>query len=446
MGIRLPAGRPPPDWRLEFMDVKLPKVGDAADSGTVATVLVQVGDTVAVDQTILELEQEKAVAPIRSPYAGKVTAVHVKEGDKISVGARLVSVDGGAGEAAPAAAPVKSPAKALAPRPPIEEDSESDLEEALPADSAEEGPEPAASPYVRKVARELGLKLSRVKGSARGGRVLMSDLARYIERLERGVSRAGRHADEPKGMVFAPVNQDFSLFGAVASEPLSPLRKIIAARMVENSASIPHVTQFDEADLSQIERLRAQYKGAYEKAGAKLTPTPFILKALVSTLKRHPKFNASVNEVAETLVLKHHYHLGIAVDTDAGLLVPVLRDADRKSLLEIAQELASIAEKARDRKLGPDEMKGGTFTISNQGAIGGGHFTPIINKPEVAILGIGKASLKPVVTPDGRIEARPMLPLTVSYDHRVIDGGAAARFMVDLIKALEAFPEDSVKL
>ncbi|HRI11921.1 MAG TPA: 2-oxo acid dehydrogenase subunit E2 [Verrucomicrobiota bacterium] len=428
------------------MDVKLPKVGDAADSGTVATVLVQVGDTVAVDQTILELEQEKAVAPIRSPYAGKVTAVHVKEGDKISVGARLVSVDGGAGEAAPAAAPVKSPAKALAPRPPIEEDSESDLEEALPADSAEEGPEPAASPYVRKVARELGLKLSRVKGSARGGRVLMSDLARYIERLERGVSRAGRHADEPKGMVFAPVNQDFSLFGAVASEPLSPLRKIIAARMVENSASIPHVTQFDEADLSQIERLRAQYKGAYEKAGAKLTPTPFILKALVSTLKRHPKFNASVNEVAETLVLKHHYHLGIAVDTDAGLLVPVLRDADRKSLLEIAQELASIAEKARDRKLGPDEMKGGTFTISNQGAIGGGHFTPIINKPEVAILGIGKASLKPVVTPDGRIEARPMLPLTVSYDHRVIDGGAAARFMVDLIKALEAFPEDSVKL
>jgi pyruvate dehydrogenase E2 component (dihydrolipoamide acetyltransferase) len=313
-------------------------------------------------------------------------------------------------------------------------------------DDGPDGPEPAASPYVRKVARELGIKLGRVAGSGPGGRVVTTDLARYVARLERGIARAGRHADEPKGLVFAPVNQDFSLFGPVTSEPLSQLRKIISARMVENKVSLPHVTQFDEADMSRIEALRKQFKAAYEAAGAKLTPTPFIIKALVNALKKHPKFNASVNEVAETLVLKHYYHVGIAVDTEAGLLVPVLRDADKKSLLEIAKELAAIAEKARDRKVGADDMKGGTFTISNQGAIGGGHFTPIINKPEVAILGIGKTSLKPVVLADGKIEARPLMPLTVSYDHRVIDGGAAARFTVDLVKELQEFAVEAVAL
>jgi pyruvate dehydrogenase E2 component (dihydrolipoamide acetyltransferase) len=430
------------------MDVKLPKVGDAADSGTVATLLVKVGDTIAVDQTFLELEQEKAVAPIRSPYAGKITAIHVKEGDKISVGALLLSVDTGDGgvpaTAARSAAPAPTPAQAkTVKRAPVvveDEDEETTLED------MEEGPTPAAGPYVRKVARELGLRLSRIQGSGSGGRVLISDVARYIARLERGVARAGRHAEEPKGLVFPPVSQDFSLYGPVTSEPLSPLRKVIAARMVENSVSLPHVTQFDEADLTQIEALRKQHQAAYEKAGAKLTPTPFILQALVAALKQHPKFNASLNEVAETLVLKQYYHLGIAVDTEAGLLVPVLKDADKKSLLELATELAGIAGKARDRKLGADDMKGGTFTVSNQGAIGSGHFTPIINKPEVAILGLGRTTLKPRVMADGRIEARPLLPLTVSYDHRVIDGGSAARFMVDLVKGLQEFPEAAVRL
>lgn len=433
------------------MDVKLPKVGDAADSGTVATLLVKVGDVLTADQTILELEQEKAVAPIRTPVAGTVTAIHVKEGDKISVGARLISVE--SGKASPPSPPpasaapqasVPAPRPAARPAPAAEDEEGEDLPE--PDAGAEDGPEPAASPYVRKVARELGLRLSRVTGSGSGGRVLLSDLARYVARLEKGVARAGRHADEPRGLVFAPVSQDFSLFGPVTSQPLTALRKVIASRMVENAVSLPHVTQFDEADLSRIEALRAQYRPAYEAAGVRLTPTPFILKALVSALQKHPIFNASINEVAETLVLKHHYHLGIAVDTEAGLLVPVLRDADRKSLKQIAEELAAIAAKARDRKLGPDDMKGGTFTVSNQGAIGGGHFTPIINKPEVAILGLGRTALKPVVTAEGRIEARPMLPLTVSYDHRVIDGGTAARFTVDLVQALQGFPEDAVRL
>jgi len=433
------------------MDVKLPKVGDAADSGTVATLLVKVGDVVTADQTILELEQEKAVAPIRTPVAGKVTAIHVKEGDKISVGARLITVDSGdAPAAAPAPAAAAPKASALAARPAARPTAAAEVEEdddlPAPDDSADSGPDPAASPYVRKVARELGIRLSRVTGSGSGGRVLIADLARYVARLEKGVARAGRHAEEPRGLVFEPVSQDFSVFGPVTSQPLTTLRKVIASRMVENAVSLPHVTQFDEADLSRIEALRAQHRPSYEAAGVRLTPTPFILKALVSTLQKHPIFNASINEVAETLVLKHHYHLGIAVDTEAGLLVPVLRDADRKSLKQIAEELAAIAVKARDRKLGPDDMKGGTFTVSNQGAIGGGHFTPIINKPEVAILGLGRTALKPVVTDGGRIEARPMLPLTVSYDHRVIDGGTAARFTVDLVRALQEFPEDAARL
>ena len=428
------------------MDVRLPKIGDSADSGTVVSILVKAGDAITAGQTIIELEQEKAVAPIPSSAAGTVAEIRVKEGEKISVGAVILTLTGASGAAAaPAAAPAKAAAGAARParRAQVIEDDEDD---APLADAGDDGPVPAASPYVRKVARELGIPLSRVTGSEAGGRVVITDLARYISRLERAVARAGRYADEPKGLSFAPVSTDFSVFGPVVSEPLTELRKVIASRMVENSVSLPHVTQFDDVDLSRIEALRKQYKAAYEAVGARLTPTPFIIKALVSALKRHPRFNASVNEVAQTLVLKQYYPIGIAVDTDAGLLVPVLKDADKKSLLQIAQELTAIAEKARDRKVGADDMKGGTFTISNQGAIGGGHFTPIINKPESAILGIGKTALKPVVTADGKIEARPMMPITVSYDHRIIDGGSAARFTVELVKALQEFEETDVKL
>jgi pyruvate dehydrogenase E2 component (dihydrolipoamide acetyltransferase) len=429
------------------MDVRFPKIGEGAESGKIVSVLVKVGDTVTVGQTILELESEKAIAPIPSPSAGTITGIPVKEGDTISVGTVMLVLDGGAAPGtAPAPAktstPAPAPKAARRPAPAAEDDDDS-----IPADSqGEDGPVPAASPYVRKVARELGIRLSLVSGSGSGGRVVIEDLARYVSKLEFKVARAGRYTEEPKGLQFPLVSQDFSLFGPVVSEPLTQLRKVISARMVENSVTLPHVTQFDEVDMSGVEALRSKYKAAYEAAGAKLSPTPFLIRALVSTLQKHPKFNSSLNEVAETLVLKHYYHIGIAVDTDAGLLVPVLKDADKKSLLEIARELALIAGKARDRKIGADEMKGGTFTISNQGAIGGAHFTPIINKPEVAILGIGKTSLKPVVTREGKIEARPMMPITISYDHRVIDGGAAARFTVDLVRAIEGFDEASVKL
>ena len=424
------------------MDVRFPKIGDGAEGGKVVSVLVKAGDTITTGQTILELESEKAIAPIPSPATGTVASVRVKEGDTIAVGTLLLTLEGS--EAPPSAPPkAKAIAKKIAPQVTDDEESESD---AVTGDESDEGPTPAASPYVRKVARDLGIRLTRVRGSGSGGRVQLEDLARYVAKLETKVARAGRYAEGPQGLSFPLVNQDFGLYGPVTSEPLTALRKIISSRMLENKVTLPHVTQFDEADMTVIETLRNRHKAAYEAAGIKLTPTPFIIKALVGALQKHPKFNSSLNEVAEVLVLKHYFHIGIAVDTDSGLLVPVLKDADKKSLLEISRELALIAAKARDRKIGAEEMKGGTFTLSNQGAIGGSHFTPIINKPEVAILGLGKSHLKPIVTAEGKIEARLMMPLTISYDHRVIDGGAAARFTVDLVKAIEGFEEAAVKL
>jgi pyruvate dehydrogenase E2 component (dihydrolipoamide acetyltransferase) len=215
--------------------------------------------------------------------------------------------------------------------------------------------------------------------------------------------------------------------------------------MWESWNAIPHVTQFDDADFTRLNELRKKYAPAYEKKGAKLTLTPLVLKALVGTLKQHPIFNSSLDEAAQAIVFKDYFHIGIAVDTEQGLIVPVIRDADKKSVLELAKELEQLAQKARDRKVTAEELKGGTFTITNQGAIGSAHFTPIINKPEVAILGLGRGAMKPVAR-DGKVEVRMLTPLGLSYDHRVIDGGAAARFMVDLVVALQDFNEESIKL
>jgi pyruvate dehydrogenase E2 component (dihydrolipoamide acetyltransferase) len=223
------------------------------------------------------------------------------------------------------------------------------------------------------------------------------------------------------------------------------LRQVIARRMWENWNAIPHVTQFDEADFTRLNELRKKFAPAYEKKGVRLTLTPLVLRALVETLKKHPIFNSSLDETAPAIVFKEYFHIGVAVDTEQGLIVPVIRDVDKKSVLDLAKELEQLAQKARDRKVTAEELKGGTFTITNQGAIGGAHFTPIINKPETAILGLGRGALKPVVR-DGKIVVRLLTPLGLSYDHRVIDGGAAARFTVDLVKALENFEEATVAL
>src|SRR5437588_7729592 len=238
---------------------------------------------------------------------------------------------------------------------------------------------------------------------------------------------------------------DFSKWGPVSKKPLSPLRQVIARRMAENWSAVPRVTQFDEADITALMDLRKKYASAYQQKGAHLTLTSFALKVVVDLLKKHPIFNSSLDEAAHEIVAKEYYHIGVAVDTEAGLIVPVLRDADKKNLFDLSKELEELAKKARDRKVSADELKGGTFTISNQGGIGGAHFTPIVNKPEVAILGLGRGALKAVVR-ESKIEPRLMLPLAISYDHRLIDGGAAARFITDLLAALQDFPENDLKV
>jgi pyruvate dehydrogenase E2 component (dihydrolipoamide acetyltransferase) len=420
------------------MDVKLPKLGEGADSGVVVNVFVKEGDHVARDQAILELENEKAVASIPSTAAGVVTKIYVKAGDKISVGQRLISLNGGDPPVAAAATAVKRTAPEPEPETPAEEPA---------AEAGEEIPKPVAapvaSPSVRRLARELRIDLSRVRGSEAGGRIVTGDIRAYLARLQKA-------ADKPKVAAGTPARPaaeqiDFSKWGPVTKKPLSQLRQVIARRMWENWNAIPHVTQFDDADFTRLNELRKKYAPAYEKKGAKLTLTPLVLKALVETLKKHPIFNSSLDEVAQEVVFKEYFHIGIAVDTEQGLIVPVIRDVDKKSVLDLAKELEQLAQKARERKVTAEELKGGTFTITNQGAIGGAHFTPIINKPEVAILGLGRGAMKPVAR-DGKVEVRMMTPLGLSYDHRVIDGGAAARFMVDLVAALQDFKEEIVYL
>lgn len=430
------------------MDIKLPPLGEGADSGTVVNVFVKAGDTITKGQAILELENEKAIASIPADQSGTVTQVYVKAGDKISVGQRLLALAGG-GATAPAPAPTPV---ATAPVPAVAANVSSrtsPLSRAgLPAPEAEEefisSVEPAAAPTIRRLAQELGIDLRRVRGSEPGGRIVMTDLREYIQNQVRRAAEPKAAATAP-GAAPAAEPVDFSRWGPVTRQSLSPLRQVIARRMAESWLAVPRVTQFDEADITALNDLRKKFSPAYEKNGARLTLTPLLLKALVEVLKRHPLLNSSLDEAREELVLKHYYHIGLAVDTDAGLIVPVVRDVDHKSLLQLALEVEALAQKARDRKVSKEELRGGTFTVSNQGGIGGGAFTPIVNQPEVAILGLGRGALKPMVR-DGQIQPRLMLPLALSYNHRVIDGAVAARFVVDLVKALENFAEADIKL
>ncbi len=428
------------------MDLKLPHLGEGADSGTVVSLFVKEGDQITKDQPILELENEKAVASIPATASGTVTQIFVKPGEKISVGQRILALaEAGATEPPRAAKAEPAPkARTVAPEPaegPVEEE---ELEAEALVPESKPGLGVAAAPSIRKLARDLGLDLTRVRGSERGGRVVLEDVRAYIQRLQRLAAQPRTAAAAP-AIKPAPEQVDFSKWGPVTKKPLSPLRQVIARRMTENWTAVPRVTQFDEADITGLMELRKKYAAAYEQKGARLTLTSFALKAVVETLKKHPLLNSSLDEVAQEIVLKDYYHLGVAVDTEAGLIVPVIRDADKRDLVELSKELEDLAKKARERKVSAEELKGGTFTISNQGGIGSAHFTPIVNKPEVAILGLGRGTMKAVVRGD-KIEPRLMLPLALSYDHRVIDGAAAARFMVDLVQAFETFKEDEVKL
>lgn len=441
------------------MDLKLPNLGEGADSGTVVNLFVREGDQVSKDQPILELENEKAVATIPSTAAGKVTQIFVKAGDKLSVGQRILSLSETGERAAEKPASLKPEVVKSRPSPaemhtqPQDGVGQRDQDEERP-DEDHPSPAPssagiAASPSIRKMAGDLGIDLTRVRGSERGGRIVLADVRAYIQKLQRMAAQP-KPSSAPGGQAQpAPVQKqesiDFSKWGSISKKAFSPLRQVIARRMAENWNTIPHVTQFDEADVTALMALRSKYAKAYEQKGARLTLTGFALKIVAETLKKHPGFNSSLDEATQELVTKEYFHIGVAVDTEAGLIVPVIRDVDKKSILDLSKELEELAKKARDRKLTQEELKGGSFTISNQGGIGGAHFTPIVNKPEVAILGLGRGQMKPVMRSE-KVEPRLMLPLAVSYDHRVIDGGAAARFVVDLVKGFENFQEGSVKL
>jgi pyruvate dehydrogenase E2 component (dihydrolipoamide acetyltransferase) len=504
-------------------DFTLPELGENVTAGDVLRVLVKPGDTVAKDQTVLELETDKATIEVPSSVAGRVTAVSVKAGDKVKVGQLVLTVEDGAGtsEAAPAAspetapeeaeeeaeekAPAKAPGKVQEKRPekaspPASEGTE-DADTAVAANTSSkipeggleqhtEGPkrpaapgaaggkvkagdkEPAeqsadrpstaaagagkvvdisrgarpsagpapsetppapAAPSVRRMARELGVDIDDVPGSGTDGRISVEDVKTHAKRLLEGAARAGADA-APGGVGIAL--PDFSRWGEIERQPMRPVRRKTAEHLSAAWRTIPHVTQHDLADITALEELRKRYAKEIEEAGGNLTVTAIATKVIASALKVFPQFNASIDLAAEEIIIKKYVNIGIAVDTDRGLLVPVVRDADTKNIIQIAVEIAELSAKARDRKISLQEMQGGCFSISNLGGIGGTYFTPIVNAPELAILGISRARMEPVYQ-GTEFVPRLMLPLSLSYDHRAIDGADGIRFLRWVVQAFE---------
>lgn len=433
----------------QAMDIKLPFLGDGVASATVLCVLVAVGDTVQKDQTILELETDKAVAPIPAPAAGTVTQILTKVGDTVTTGTWVLTLSG-----SDAGAPAATAAPGIERVEPVQETSKTGQRPLVaPAGGfghyvSASGVEAPASPTVRRIVEQTGLDLSRVLGTASGGRITLDDLRQYVSHLQylafQKPAESGAAVSTAQSQPAAAPLPDFSKWGEIEIKPISSLRKKIGEKMVQNWHAVPHVTQFGEADITDLMALRKQHVAAYEKKGIKLTVTVLILKAVVAALKEHPVFNASFDDIAQSLIYKHYIHLGVAVDTEAGLMVPVIRDVDKKSIAEISEDLNAVAEKARKRQISLDDLQGGSFTVSNLGGLGAGPFTPIVNTPDTAILGLSKGQSRAVFQ-DGKVVERIILPVSVSYDHRVIDGADGARFMQTLINTLQAFPDAWVK-
>ena len=421
-------------------DVLVPDIGDFKNI-PVIEVLVKPGDTVKAEDSLITLESDKATMEVPAPYAGVVKELKLKPGDKVSQGTAILSIEVSDSVAAPAPAPAaaapQKAAAAPAPAPVAQAPAPvAAVPTAVPATINEEGFSLAhASPSVRRFARELGVDLGRVKGSGPKERVLKEDIAGFVKTALAQPSGGGSGgAGLSLGLPAWP-QVDFAKFGPVENQPLSRIKKISGPFLHRNWVSIPHVTQNDEADITELEAFRKSMADEAQKQGVKLTPLVFIMKAVVTALKSHPEFNSSLAPAGDALILKHYYHIGVAVDTPGGLVVPVVRNVDQKGVLQLAKELGEISAKARDGKLGPAEMQGGTFSISSLGGIGGTHFTPIINAPEVAILGVSKSSMKPVWK-DGQFVPRLMMPLSLSYDHRAVDGAQGARFITNLTAVL----------
>ena len=395
-------------------EFKLPDVGEGLHEAELLKWMVKEGDIVKEDQPIMEVQTDKAAVEITAPKAGRVVKLHGKVGEILHVGSVVVTFDDGTGEAVPGGAAPRAeagvvPAAAAAPGATVRPDGRA-----------------LAAPATRKLARQLGIDINQVPGSGPAGRVTADDVRRF--------AAGGAPADAAPAPAAAPVA--VSVAGTVEERlPLKGIRKVISERMVKSKQTAPHVTCVDEVDMTELIALRAKAKEIAAKKGIKLSFLPFFFKALTVALKEFPYLNAAIDDEKQEIVLKKSYHIGMALDTEAGLLVPVIRDVDRKSVFAIAQEIQEKIERGRAGKLAPDELKGSTFTVSNQGSIGGLFFTPVINYPEVAILGIGQTQERPVVR-DGQIVVRSMAYLALSFDHRLIDGGLATRFLRRVVELL----------
>ena len=414
------------------IEVTVPDIGDFKNI-PVIEVFVKPGDTVKAEDSLMTLESDKATMDVPSPASGVVKSILVKTGDKVSKGTPVLTmepVDQAAAAVVPVAKPVSAPVMPVAVAPAPVKPSPSAPDIAPVAGSGRSH----ASPSIRQFARELGVDLSRVSGSGPKNRILREDVQSFVKgELARP---RGEAASSGSGFSVPPMPQiDFAKFGAIEIKPLSRIRKLSGGFLHRNWVSIPHVTQHDEADITELEAFRKSQSEEAKKKGIKFTMLGFLMKASVVALKQFPEFNSSLSADGESLVLKNYFHIGVAVDTPNGLVVPVLRDIDKKGLLEIAQDLGAVSERMRVGKIAPADVQGGCFSISSLGGLGGTMFTPIINAPEVAILGVGKASMKPVW--DGNVfQPRLMLPLSLSYDHRVIDGAQGARFVSFLSQTL----------
>jgi pyruvate dehydrogenase E2 component (dihydrolipoamide acetyltransferase) len=426
----------------DLFTVPVPDIGDFKEV-EVIEILVKPGDAVAKEQSLVTLESDKATMEIPAPSGGVVKELKIKVGDKVSKGAPILVL--ASGDAAPAAAPkaaAPKPAAAAVPAAPAAASSAA-APRPVPREPQEEtGSKPHASPSVRKFARELGVDLGRIPGSGPKGRILHEDVQAFVKG-----ALSGKIASVAKTGGSLPFNLpawpevDFAKFGPVEVKPLPRIQKLSGPYLHRNWISIPHVTQFDEADITDLEAFRKAQTAETEKQGFKLTMLAFMIKACVTALKQFPQFNASLDKSGENMIVKKYFHIGVAVDTTGGLVVPVVRDADRKGVFDVAKELAEISKLARDGKLKAGDMQGGTFSISSLGGIGGTAFTPIINAPEVAILGVSRSAWKPVYSGKDekgkdQLVARLMLPLSLSYDHRVVDGASAARFSSYLVSVL----------
>jgi len=418
-------------------EIFVPDIGDFSDV-EVIEILVNVGDTIAAEDSLISVESDKAAMEIPAPEGGVVKELKVKIGDKVSEGSLLLILE-------PTGAAASAPAKAAAPAPA----ASAPAPVAAPAPAAKPAaPAPAvqkssptakideasfskayATPSVRKFARELGVDLGKVSGSGRKGRITKEDVTGFVKRALSQPATGGGLGIDPMPEV------DFSQWGTIESKPLTKINKLTGKNLHRNWLTVPHVTQFDEADITDMEAFRKELGADYKDQGIRITPLVFMMKAVVSALKKYPRFNSSLDATGENLIFKKYYNIGIAVDTPDGLVVPVVRDVDRKSIVDLAIELGEISIKARDKKLKPSDMQGGCFTISSLGGIGGTKFTPIVNAPDVAILGVSRSKMAPVWN-GKEFEPRLMLPLSLSYDHRVIDGADGARFTTFLSRVL----------